>query len=171
MSTILSSVRLLVVDDNQHMRAIISTVLKGIGVRQVRECWDGAEALDALRKWPADVVITDYHMAPIDGIEFTRLVRNAADSPNPFIPIIMLTGYAERTLVMEARDAGVTEFIAKPLTAQALVDRLGAVVFRPRSFVRTSRYFGPDRRRRDDPSYDGPLRRSGDDDMSETGTG
>ncbi len=85
----------------------------------------------------------------------------------------MLTGYAERSLVMEARDAGVTEFIAKPLTAQALVNRLGAVIFKPRPFVRTSSYFGPDRRRRDDPNYDGPLRRSddlGDLDI-ETGTG
>ena len=171
MSSPLSSVCVLVVDDNHHMRAIISAVLKGMGVRQVRECWDGAEALDALRKWPADVVITDFHMSPIDGLEFTRLVRNASDSPNPFLPIIMLTGYADRSLVMEARDAGVTEFIAKPLTAQALVNRLGAVIYKPRPFVRTSSYFGPDRRRRDDPNYDGPLRRSDDVGNSESGAG
>jgi CheY-like chemotaxis protein len=171
MSSPLSSIRVLVVDDNPHMRSIVTAVLKGIGVKGVHECWDGAEALDALRKWPADVAITDFHMSPIDGVEFTRLVRNAADSPNPFLPIIMLTGYAERSRVMEARDAGVTEFIAKPLTARAMVDRLGAVIFRPRPFVRTDTYFGPDRRRRDDPDYEGPWRRSDDVDKSETGTG
>ena len=105
MSSPLSTMRVLLVDDNQHMRSIVSTVLAGVGVMQVRECWDGAEALDALRQWPADVAIVDFQMSPIDGVEFTRLVRNAADSPNPFLPIIMLTGHAERTRVMEARDA------------------------------------------------------------------
>jgi two-component system chemotaxis response regulator CheY len=162
MSDPLSSIRVMVVDDNSHMRSIISAVLKGIGVKEVCECLDGAAALDALRRWPADVAITDFQMTPVDGVQFTRLVRNAADSPNPFLPIIMLTGHAERTRVMEARDAGVTEFIAKPLTAQAMLSRLNAVIFNQRPFVRTSSYFGPDRRRRDDPDYAGPWRRSGD---------
>lgn len=160
----LSSLKVLVVDDNPHMRAIVHAVLKGIGARSIRECCDGAEALDALRQWPADVAVVDYLMSPIDGIEFTRLVRNAADSANPFLPIIMLSGYAERALVMEARDAGINEFIAKPLTARAMVDRLNAVIFKPRSFVRASTYFGPDRRRRQDPDYEGPWRRWDDED-------
>ena len=158
--------RVLLVDDNHHMRSIVSAVLAGVGVEHIRECWDGAEALSALRQWPADVAIVDFHMAPLDGVEFTRLVRNAADSPNPFLPIIMLTGYAEKTRVMEARDAGVTEFIVKPVTARAVLDRLNAVIFHPRPFVRTADYFGPDRRRRQDPAYAGPWRRSDDDGAS-----
>jgi len=158
----LSALRVLLVDDNQHMRLIVSAVLAGIGVQEVRECWDGAEALDMLRQWPADVAFVDFHMSPIDGVEFTRLVRNASDSPNPFLPIIMLTGYAERTRVMEARDAGVTEFVVKPVTARAVVDRLNNVIFRPRPFIRTTTYFGPDRRRKDDPNHAGPWRRRED---------
>jgi CheY-like chemotaxis protein len=152
----------LLVDDNQHMRLIVGAVLAGIGVQEVRECWDGAEALDMLRQWPADVAFVDFHMSPIDGVEFTRLVRNASDSPNPFLPIVMITGYAERTRVMEARDAGVTEFVVKPVTARAVVDRLNNVIFRPRPFIRTANYFGPDRRRKDDPAHKGPWRRSDD---------
>ena len=162
MSTPLSAVRVMLVDDNQHMRSIVATVLAGVGVQHLRECSDGAEALDALRQWPADVAIVDFQMSPIDGVEFTRLVRNAADSPNPFLPIIMLTGHAERVRVMECRDAGVTEFIVKPVTARAVLDRLNNVIFKPRSFVRTSSYFGPDRRRRQDPAFEGPWRRSDD---------
>jgi len=158
----LSALRVLLVDDNQHMRLIVAAVLAGIGVQEVRECWDGAEALDMLRQWPADVAFVDFHMSPIDGVEFTRLVRNATDSPNPFLPIIMLTGYAERTRVMEARDAGVTEFVVKPVTARAVVDRLNNVIFRPRPFIRTATYFGPDRRRKDDPNHAGPWRRRED---------
>ncbi len=163
MSTALSALRVLLVDDNQHMRSIVAAVLAGVGVSQVHECWDGAEALDALRQWPADVAIVDFQMSPLDGVEFTRLVRNAADSPNPFLPIIMLTGHAERTRVEEARDAGVTEFVVKPVTARAVLDRINSVILRPRSFVRTSEYFGPDRRRRQDPEHVGPWRRKGDD--------
>ncbi len=101
-------------------------------------------------------------MSPVDGVEFTRLVRQAADSPNPFLPIIMLTGHAEKSRVMEARDAGVTEFVVKPVTARAVLDRLNAVIFHARPFVRTSEYFGPCRRRRDDPNHAGPWRRAGE---------
>ncbi len=162
MTTPLSAMRVLLVDDNQHMRAIVSAVLAGVGVTNVRECWDGAQALVALRNWPADVAIVDFQMSPVDGVQFTRLVRNAADSPNPFLPVIMLTGYAERAKVEEARDAGVTEFIVKPVTARAVLDRLNNVINRPRPFVRTEEYFGPDRRRRQDPAYTGPWRRKDD---------
>lgn len=159
----LESLRVLLVDDNQHMRAIVTTVLAGVGVRSVRESRDGAEALDTLREWPADVAIVDFQMFPIDGVEFTRMVRNAPDSKNPYLPIVMMTGHSEKSRVVEARDAGVTEFIAKPLTAKSVLERLQAVIYRPRPFVRTATYFGPDRRRRDDPAYNGPWRRAADD--------
>jgi CheY-like chemotaxis protein len=158
----LESLRVLLVDDNQHMRAIVVTVLAGVGVKQIREVRDGAEALDALRDWPADLAIVDFQMFPLDGVEFTRMVRNAPDSRNPYLPIIMMTGHSERTRVMDARDAGVTEFVAKPVTAKAVLERIQAVIYRPRPFVRTTDYFGPDRRRKDDPTYDGPRRRAVD---------
>ena len=158
----LENLRVLLVDDNQHMRAIVTTVLAGVGVRHLRETRDGAEALEALKDWPADVAIVDFQMFPIDGVEFTRMVRNSPESRNPYLPIVMMTGHSERTRVMEARDAGVTEFVAKPLTAKSVLERLQAVIYRPRPFVRASTYFGPDRRRREDPTYTGPWRRAAD---------
>jgi CheY-like chemotaxis protein len=158
----LENIRILLVDDNQHMRAIVSTVLTGVGVRYVRETRDGAEALAAMRDWPADVAIVDYQMFPIDGVEFTRIVRNAPDSRNPYLPIVMMTGHSEKSRVLDARDAGVTEFVAKPLTARSILERLQAVIYHPRPFVRSAHYFGPDRRRRDDPSFEGPWRRAAD---------
>lgn len=158
----LENLRVLLVDDNQHMRAIVTTVLAGVGVRHIRETRDGAEALEALKEWPADVAIVDFQMFPIDGVEFTRMVRNAPDSKNPYLPIVMMTGHSERSRVVEARDAGVTEFVAKPLTAKSVLDRLQAVIYRPRPFVRATSYFGPDRRRREDPAYQGPWRRAAD---------
>jgi CheY-like chemotaxis protein len=150
MNSGLGALKVLLVDDNQHMRAIVSTILKGVGIHEVREARDGAEGLQALRDWPADIAIVDFHMEPIDGVEFTRMIRNAKDSRNPYLPIIMMTGFADRPRVVEARDAGVTELVVKPVTARSIIDRINAVVFHARQFVRTDDYFGPSRRGIDD---------------------
>lgn len=152
----LGELKVLLVDDNEHMRAIVSTILKGIGIRNVREACDGAEGLQALRDWPADIAIVDFRMDPLDGVEFTRLVRNSPESGNPYLPIIMMTGFADRPRVVEARDAGVTELVVKPVTARSIIDRLNAVVFRPRPFVKSGDYFGPRRRGIDDIAIDEP---------------
>ena len=106
--------------------------------------------------------IIDLRMRPVDGLEFTRQVRGDANGKYAFLPIIMLTGYAERSRVEEARDAGVTEFIVKPVTAKAVLSRLQNVIYKPRPFVQTKTYFGPDRRRRADNDYAGPSRRKTD---------
>ena len=156
----LQSLNILLVDDNQHMRAITSAILQSAGIRNIREVSDGAMALEALRLHAVDLAIVDFNMFPLDGVEFTRLVRNSADSANPYLPIIMMTGHSERARVMEARDAGVTEFVAKPLTAKSVLERIHAVIYRPRPFVRTADYFGPDRRRKQDAQYKGPWRRA-----------
>jgi two-component system chemotaxis response regulator CheY len=150
MSSGLEVLRILLVDDNPHMRAIVAAILKGIGMKEVRECADGAEALQAVREFKPDIAIVDFQMAPLDGVEFTRLVRNSEDSENPYLPIIMMTGFAERARVVEARDSGVTEFLVKPVTARGVIDRINAVIFHPRPFIRTDDYFGPKRRGIDD---------------------
>lgn len=158
----LNALQILLVDDNQHMRAITAAILQSAGIRKIREVADGGAALDALRQQAFDVAIVDFNMFPLDGVEFTRLVRNSADSTNPYLPIIMMTGHSEKNRVMEARDAGVTEFVVKPITAKAILERLNAVIFKPRPFVKTDGYFGPDRRRTEARNFKGPYRRAGD---------
>lgn len=157
-----SALKVLMVEDNQHMRSIINAILKGAGIRNVREAREGAEALDIIKQFPADLALVDYNMDPIDGVEFTRMLRNAADSPNPYLPIIMITGHSERSRVIEARDAGVNEFVVKPLTARALLSRLDSIIVKPRPFIRCKSFFGPDRRRISDQGYKGPFRRTTD---------
>jgi two-component system chemotaxis response regulator CheY len=154
--------KILLVDDNHHMRVLLGEILRAIGCRQIREATDGAEGLQVLRNYPIDIVITDLAMQPLDGIDFVRLLRNSPDSPNPMIPVIMITGHATQRRVAEARDAGVTEFLAKPLTARGVIERISQVVDHARGFVRAEGYFGPDRRRRVDPHYPGPWRRGND---------
>lgn len=144
----LDRVNVMLVDDNPHMRVLIRDILQGFGIRNICECSDGSEALAELKHWPADMVFVDWMMAPLDGLEFTRLVRTASDSPNPFLPIVMLTGHTERRRIMEARDVGVTEFLAKPVTPLGLYSRIRAVIESPRPFVRVGRYMGPCRRRK-----------------------
>ena len=158
----LQALQVLLVDDNQHMRAITSAILQSAGIRKIREVSDGAMALDVMRDHEIDLAIVDFNMFPLDGVEFTRLVRNSPDSANPYLPIIMMTGHSEKSRVYEARDAGVTEFVVKPITAKAILDRIQAVIFRPRPFVKTDGYFGPDRRRSNTSNYKGPMRRAAD---------
>jgi len=150
--------KVLVVEDNQHFRLLISTVLHTLGITQVEEARDGLEALRCLQTFRADFVIADWKMEPMDGIAFAHKIRHSPDSPDPFLPIIMVTGYSEASLVAEARDAGVNEFLAKPISARSLVARITSVIRSPRSFARSPDYFGPDRRRAQQP-FSGPDRR------------
>ncbi|MFN3511501.1 MAG: response regulator [Phenylobacterium sp.] len=154
--------KILIVEDNRHMRVMLAEILRAVGVREVFEAMDGAEGLELLRSHAIDIVFTDLIMEPMDGIDFVRLVRNAPDSANPMVPVIMITGQLTRSRIGEARDAGVSEFVAKPITARAVIERLHFAIDHPRAFIRTGDYFGPDRRRRNDPTYAGPWRRAGD---------
>jgi CheY-like chemotaxis protein len=153
---------ILLVDDNQHMRVLLTEILRAIGVRNIYEANDGAQALQVMRNHPVDIIMTDLQMQPLDGIDFVRLLRKSTDSPNPMCPVIMITGHSTLRRVAEARDVGVTEFLSKPVTARGVLQRIGLVVEHPRAFVRTDDYFGPDRRRRSDPTYAGPRRRAMD---------
>jgi CheY-like chemotaxis protein len=162
MSANFAPLKILLVDDNKHMRSIIAAILEGVGVREVREASDGAEALKIMREWPVDMVIADFLMSPMNGVDFTRKVRQGKSGASAMLPIIMMTGYAERARVFEARDAGVTEMLVKPVTARAVLSRVSEVIYKPRTFVRTPTYFGPCRRRRVDPHYHGEKRRRED---------
>ena len=154
--------KIMLVDDNHHMRVLLTEILRAIGVKHVFEASDGAEALQIMRTHQVDVVITDLAMQPLDGIDFVRLLRNSPDSPNQMAPVIMITGHSTSRRVSEARDAGVNEFLAKPVTARGVIERIGEIVEHPRPYIRSGDYFGPDRRRRSDPHFPGPWQRSTD---------
>jgi two-component system, chemotaxis family, chemotaxis protein CheY len=154
-----AKLRLLVIDDNQNMRRLLRTLLGGLGCRDILEAEDGAAGLEQFREYAPDIVVCDWVMPIMDGIDFTRAVRDPAKSANPYVPIIILSGYSERSRVTRARDAGITEFIVKPVSPKSLHSRLVSVVAQPRPFVETSDFFGPDRRRTGAINYQGPERR------------
>ena len=153
--------RFLVIDDNAHMRHILRTVLQGFGAREVYEAEDGAAGLEAFTQYMPDIVLTDWAMPVFDGLELAQMIRRPGANANPYVPIIMLTGHSQKSRVVGARDAGVTEFLAKPISAKALYQRILNVIANPRPFIKTQTYFGPDRRRNVNPNYVGPERRKG----------
>jgi CheY-like chemotaxis protein len=129
------------------MRDLMRVILDGLGVGSVRTVGNADAGLAELAAHPPDIVFVDWMMEPVDGIEFVRLVRADEGSPSRYVPIIMITGHTEMSRVAAARDNGVTEFLAKPISARTVAQRLESVIHHPRNFVRTRMFFGPDRRR------------------------
>jgi len=147
----------LLAEDNSYLRSLLTQALKAIGVANIRVAEHGGEAIDILRMMAVDptkaglmsvdVILSNWEMSPVDGMMLLRWVRRHKESPNRFIPFIMVTGYADRDKVAEARNMGVTEMLAKPFSVTSLLTRFLQVIDRPRQFVHTPDYFGPDRRR------------------------
>jgi CheY-like chemotaxis protein len=152
--------KMLVVDDNVHMRKLVYTIMQAFGTAHIAEAANGEKALVMLRDSNPDVIILDWQMDGMTGIEFAKTLRTSKTTPNPFVPIIMLTGHTHIDHVRAARDAGINEFLAKPVSVKGMMTRLVSVIEHPRPFVRTPDYFGPCRRRRVE-KYEGEERRAG----------
>ncbi|MBU6235670.1 MAG: response regulator [Alphaproteobacteria bacterium] len=149
----------LVVEDSPPMLEVIVNALKYLGVGMVMQARNGESGYQQFVKNRPDIVITDWEMEPVDGLELIKWIRRDSQSPKRTVPIIMMTGYAASSRVSEARDKGITEFLVKPFTANELARRIAYVVDNPRDFVETPVFFGPDRRRRRSQDYQGPERR------------
>lgn len=158
----LAQLRAMVVDDNRDMRVLVKSLLHALGIKDIVECGDGGQALEELKLRPADIIFLDWEMNPINGIEFLELLRRAPDSPCRRANVIMLTGHTTRDHVIEARNAGMTEFLAKPVSSEKLYTRVMSVLKYPRPFVEQGNYIGPCRRRRFPGGYEGPERREDD---------
>jgi two-component system, chemotaxis family, chemotaxis protein CheY len=154
-----SHLRFLIVDDNPFTRRMVRGLLNGFGGHHIVEAEDSASGFAAIGQSKPDIVLIDWEMPNLGGLELTRRIRNQSPEANPFLPIIMITGHAEKKRVLAARDAGVSEFIVKPITAKALHSRVLSAVAKPRPFIRTAQYSGPDRRRHPSKPHAGPERR------------
>jgi two-component system chemotaxis response regulator CheY len=167
----LARVHVLIADSNQKMRALVMDTLRVFGFRNLFGAEDGFEAMKLMRVHRIDLVITDWDLplredkgaagalrphsaykewgihVPESGAAYVRCVRSALRSPNPYVPVIMLTGPTLRNHLVYARDAGVNEMLLKPLNVRDLCDRIAAVIEKPRLFITSEGYRGPCRRR------------------------
>jgi CheY-like chemotaxis protein len=138
---------ILVLDDSRSMRELLRTVLRGLWIPSPREAADVATAFAELRRKAPDIIVADWEMPPPDGIHFVRSLRGLPDDTLRRIPVLMVTAHTERWRINAARDAGVNEFLAKPVTLGGLADRILAMLEQPRDFVAASGFRGPCRRR------------------------
>lgn len=144
------------------MLDLTRSMLETFGILQIITSKNGEEGFKLFCKNNPDLVIADWMMRPMDGISLARRIRNDPASPNQFVPIILMTGFSEKRRVIQARDAGITEFLVKPFTARDLYRRISQIIEKPRQFVRSEDFFGPDRRRKRTDGYNGLLRRETD---------
>jgi DNA-binding response OmpR family regulator len=154
-----SKVRFLVVDNNLLSAQMLEDILRMLGSTAIRRASDSEKAKKALREGEIDIVITERELEPESGIQLIDYIRHSTESLDRLMPVIMLTARSENEYVTEARDKGVTEFLAKPFNVDSLYRRIAAVIARPRPINNPPDYFGPDRRRRQQ-AYSGPNRRS-----------
>lgn len=118
--------RVLVVDDYSVMRRIVRNLLTQIGFTNIDEAGDGASALDKMHKSAVDLVVSDWNMAPMSGLEFLKQLR--ADTHLKDTPFIMVTAESNRENVVAARDAGANSYIVKPFKAETLLQKIEAVL-------------------------------------------
>jgi CheY-like chemotaxis protein len=141
----LRELKVLVVDDSRTTCLALKRSLREMSVETVELAEDGADAIKKLRQFPADLVLCDLHMAPLDGIEFTRLLRSADDSPNPYLPVLILTADATTAQLRNALGAGANDFMSKPIELDALRRKIMGLFARPMVFVRDGRSLKPQR--------------------------
>lgn len=150
------------VDDNHPMLEITKSLLLTFGVGQILTAKDGERAFELYLQYNPDLIITDWMMRPMDGITLAKKIRRDKESVNPYVPVILMTGFTERHRIFEARDQGITEILVKPFKARDLYKRLYQIIEKPRQFVKSDEFFGPDRRRRAPEDYNGARRRGED---------
>lgn len=158
-----SQLKILIVEDNVHFRTLLRSILQALGMTLLEEARDGIEAIDILDNvhpdTPFDLVILDWKMEGMDGVECVSMIRKLKGASRA-VPIIMVTGYTETSLQNEARNAGVNDFLGKPISPQSLLGRIVSVMENPRPLVECVNYFGPDRRLSQQ-KYSGPDKRNG----------
>lgn len=160
-SDYLKPISFLVVDDHDYMRQIIKGIFETLGCKRIDEARDGREALSIMKIWAPDIVITEWLLETMSGVEILKAVR-ADKTSTKFTPVIMVASETRREKVISARNGGVTKYVAKPSNAKSLILRIKEIIERPRPLVDVDIYFGPDRRQRTEVMSEGEGQRGKD---------
>lgn len=117
--------KILVVDDMATMRHMVKYIFKQLGFTNIEEAENGKDALDKLKAGKFDLVVSDWNMPVMPGIELLKNIR--ADASLKHIPVLMVTAEAQKDNLMEAIQAGVSNYIAKPFTAETIKQKLDKI--------------------------------------------
>lgn len=159
----LKNLSVLIVDRNAPVRMLMRSVFLDLGFGTVHVAQDRETAWQLYRSDKPDIVMMDWHMDDDDGLALVRRIRTDRLSHNPSVPIIVMTGYTNKSRVLEARDKGVTEILVKPFSMEVLVGHIEHLIEKPRDFVVARGFTGPDRRRRRDETEEAYKKRYMDD--------
>lgn len=162
-----NDVKTLVLDDNRQMLSLLAAILAAFGFRKIWKAASIAEAKELCLDHQFELIIADQRVDKTSGLDFVRWLRDPIVSPIKFVPVLMISAYSQRKKIIEAIDAGVDEFLVKPVRPVDIARRIDAVTYKRRNFVKTLNYFGPDRRRRADPHFNGPYKRFDDQKVTE----
>lgn len=155
-------ITILIIEENPALLTLTSDILKIFGVGNIITAKDGEQGFKRFMDYNPDIIITELSLNKVDGPEMIEKIRSTPHSPNPYVPVIVVTAFSELKRIEAARDAGVNEIMTKPFTARDLYARIAHVIEHPRQFVITDNFLGPDRRRRRDTFYTGPRKRKDD---------
>ena len=120
------NMNVLIVDDYKTMLRIIENLLKQLGFKNIVQATDGSMALKTLREMPVGLVISDWNMQPMTGLQLLKEVR--ADEKLKTLPFIMVTAESKTENVVAAKEAGVNNYIVKPFNAETLKQKITAVI-------------------------------------------
>jgi len=142
----ISKLGILVLEKHLLIRRLLTDVFREFGIPTVQSTSEPEVAFEMFKSMPTDIILCDW-TSGLDGMAFLDRVRKAPETPNPFVPVIICTANTELHHVCSARDHGMTEFLAKPISATLIYTRIVAVIEQNRQFIRIGGFFGPDRRR------------------------
>ncbi len=125
------SMRVSIVDDSQHMRSLISSLLYEMGFKKIIMCDNAKEALQKLTLTPAQLIICDWDKHHKDAVKFVRILRNSKKSPCRDTPILVMSGHTDYEIVVQARDAGVSGFLSKPISVEKFYAGITKVLQEP----------------------------------------
>ncbi|NQU61066.1 MAG: response regulator [Rhodospirillales bacterium] len=154
----LQNLNILVLEKHVLVRKLLTDVFNEFGVPSTQSTSDPEVAWEMFKQFPADLILSDW-TTDLDGMDFLTRVRQSDDSPDPFVPVVICTANTRLHHVCTARDKGMTEFLAKPVSAKTIYSRICAVIENHRPFIRVSDFFGPDRRRHANELFGGMDRR------------
>ena len=153
-----NALNVLVVESSHAMFELTKSVLNTFGIDNVSFAYDVESGFREYCRQIPDLVVMDWLDDEETGLLLAERIRQDQQSPNPFVPIIMMTGFSQKKRVIAARDSGITEFVVKPYTAATLYSRIERIIEQPRQFVKSPDFFGPDRRRQTG-NFSGPDKR------------
>ncbi len=156
------NIKVLIADDDATICMVIANIFRTLKVKECLTAHDGEEALELFKQHKPDLVLTDWNMKEMCGLDLARAIRQIDKETNGVTPVILTSGYANMEKVKEAIDTGVNEFLLKPFSVNDLATRVAYVIENPRECIDIQGYFGPDRRRSDTDAYEGPDRRNGE---------